>query len=321
MIVSVIIPVYNVEKYLDKCLKSVVNQTYKELEILLVDDGATDSSGKLCDYWAQKDNRIKVIHKSNGGLSDARNVGIDHAKGDYLVFVDSDDYIDCRLIEHLVYLVINSSAEIAMCKFQYAYDDYLEDKSRISKNYEILSGRESVLRRYKNQDVQFVTAWAKIYHKRLFISYRYPYRKYHEDEFLTYKLLYEANNIARSEERLYYYRQRRDSIMGEMKSIHPDLIEAQKCAIIYFENHKDTVLASLAFDCMMALQIELYYQTKGAIEKKKAYSTIEKEYNEGVGKGYLSGDRKIRKLFLVNPIIYKKIIPVLRKIKYIIRRK
>ena len=115
-LITIIIPVYKVEDYLDKCVESVVNQTYKNLEIILVDDGSPDNCPKMCDDWAKKDKRIKVIHKENGGLSDARNKGIDIAKGEFITFIDSDDYVENNYVEFLYNLVRENHAEISMGK-------------------------------------------------------------------------------------------------------------------------------------------------------------------------------------------------------------
>ena len=122
-LISIIVPVYNVEKYLEKCVNSIVNQTYKNLEIILVDDGATDSSGKLCDKLAKIDNRIKVYHKENGGLSDARNYGVERATGDYIGFVDSDDYIDSEMYGKLYEAIKKENVDVAECNLKIIYPD------------------------------------------------------------------------------------------------------------------------------------------------------------------------------------------------------
>ena len=121
--VSVIIPVYNVGNYLDRCMKSIVNQTYKNLEIILVDDGSTDQSAELCDRWAEKDERISVVHQNNGGLSNARNTGLDRAKGEYLTFIDSDDIVSHLLIEKLVLKSESESADISICDVQHIFSE------------------------------------------------------------------------------------------------------------------------------------------------------------------------------------------------------
>lgn len=121
--ISIIIPVYNVEQYLDKCLQSVINQTYQDIEIILVDDGSSDSSGILCDKWKEKDSRIKVIHKSNGGLSNARNVGIEQANGEYLMFIDSDDIVANDLCKVLFEMLKNNHADISICNATHIFNN------------------------------------------------------------------------------------------------------------------------------------------------------------------------------------------------------
>ena len=122
-LISVIVPVYNVEKYLDKCIQSIVDQTYTNLEIILVDDGSPDNSGAICDEWAEKDNRIKVIHKANGGLSDARNAGLDIATGEYIAFVDSDDYIELDFYDKLYNVIKATNCDISICNLRKVYEN------------------------------------------------------------------------------------------------------------------------------------------------------------------------------------------------------
>lgn len=320
MKVSVIIPVYNVKDYLETCIKSVINQTFRDYELILVDDGSTDGSGILCDLWKQRDRRIRVIHKENGGLSDARNKGIDVAKGDYLTFIDSDDYVNPEYIRYLLDIAEKNDAEISMCKFQIVYDsDYIQ-KDQIQDHLEVISGRDAVIRRFINQDVQFVTAWAKLYKSSLFKEYRYKYKKYHEDEYLTFKLLFESKKVVRSDLMLYYYRQRSNSIMGQMKKIHPHLIEAQAEAFRYFEEKKDKQLAMLAAEWMISLMVESYYQASQPENQKNIYNDIKKCYWYLNKKKMLSSLQRVKQLFLFSPTLYRVAIPGLRKLRYLLRR-
>jgi len=211
-LISIIVPIYNVEKYLSECIESLINQTYKNIEIILVDDGSQDNCGKICDEYAKKDNRIIVIHKKNGGLSDARNKGIEIAKGEYLIFVDSDDFVSNRFVEKLYQMILENNCEIAIC-------DYLQFENEIPKDeniqveVEILSNIE-VLDRVYDENVKMIIACNKLYKKELFNTIRYPYGKVNEDQFTTYKIIYKANKIAISNEKLYYYRFNSNSIMG-----------------------------------------------------------------------------------------------------------
>ena len=142
-LISIVVPIYNVEKYLEKCINSIIIQTYKNIEIILVNDGSTDSSGKICDIYLKKDKRIKVIHKKNGGLSDARNVGIENAKGKYIAFIDSDDFIDSDFIEILYNLIIEYNADVSCCKCNVIYKknkkQQVEEKINIFTNYEAIN--------------------------------------------------------------------------------------------------------------------------------------------------------------------------------------
>lgn len=192
-LISVIVPIYNVEKYLNKCIESIINQSYSNLEIILVDDGSKDSSGIMCDSYILKDKRIKVIHKENGGLSDARNVGLDKAKGEYIVFIDSDDWIDEKMIEILYNIIKKNNSDISICDYFLAYNEEIQTQK---EDIEIinLSNIEALKTIYdKDLGVCMIVAWNKLYKRNLFKDdIRYPYGKIHEDEFTTYKLLYKA---------------------------------------------------------------------------------------------------------------------------------
>lgn len=226
ILVSVIVPIYNVEDYLPKCIDSIICQTYKNIEIILVDDGSPDSCGQICENYKKKDSRIKVIHKENGGLSDARNAGICRAKGSYYVFIDSDDYIHERMIETLVEGVVSTGADIAVCSFKNVKEDEIIDiHSGINTgSYKLIS--EDIDRLsyfYGDKYTEFTVAWNKIYPASFFKEIKYPKGKIHEDEFTTYKLLELAKKIVYIDVPLYYYVSRSSSIMGEefsLKRLH-----------------------------------------------------------------------------------------------------
>lgn len=213
-LVSVIVPIYRVEKYLKKCIKSIKQQTYSNLEIILVDDGSPDGCPEICDMEAQKDSRIIVIHKENGGLSSARNAGIDAAQGEYIAFVDSDDYISEKFIEILLDMCLDNEADIAQCDFLAVNEKSQTLPWKRHQRVEICSGREAVHRFCCAGDaVKYIVAWNKLYKKQLFTNIRYPLNKIHEDEFTTYKILWKAHKVAITTSYLYYYLQRKDSIM------------------------------------------------------------------------------------------------------------
>lgn len=226
-LISVIVPIYNVEKYLNKCIESIINQSYSNLEIILVDDGSKDSSGIMCDSYILKDKRIKVIHKENGGLSDARNVGLDKAKGEYIVFIDSDDWIDEKMIEILYNIIKKNNSDISICDYFLAYNEEIQTQK---EDIEIinLSNIEALKTIYdKDLGVCMIVAWNKLYKRNLFKDdIRYPYGKIHEDEFTTYKLLYKAKKISYTNQKMYYYRQRKNSITSTFTKKRLDCLEA-----------------------------------------------------------------------------------------------
>lgn len=212
-LISVIIPVYKVEDYLSRCVSSILGQTYRNLEIILVDDGSPDRCGEMCDDFAKMDDRIKVIHKNNGGLSDARNAGIEIAKGEYLTFLDSDDWVHREYIERLYQLLITSKSDIAVCNFiRTSNENIVVEPSKV-EIYEF-SNIEALEHLTGKFYVQLVVSWGKIYHKDLFKEIRYPLGKIHEDEYVAHQLLYKARKIVFTTEQMLYYWQRDDSIMG-----------------------------------------------------------------------------------------------------------
>lgn len=216
--ISVIVPVYNVEKYLDKCIDSIVNQTYKNLEIILVDDGSPDNCPQMCDAWAEKDSRIKVIHKSNGGLSSARNAGLDVSTGQYIVFVDSDDYISSLYCEKLYKALIDNSADLSICGVKKIYPD--------SKDGEVSNIQDENLTQDEFFDKMegfcgwcWVVAWNKLYSRKLFSEIRYPEGKLYEDDWIIHDIIYNCKKISTVSEALYYYVQRENSIISGKYSI------------------------------------------------------------------------------------------------------
>lgn len=214
--ISVIIPVYNVDKYVEKCLKSIINQTYNNLEIIIVNDGSTDNSLMICEKIAKKDKRIKIITQKNGGLSLARNTGIKNSTGDYIAFIDSDDYVSKRFIEVLYNTLIANNADISVC--DYIYVDENDHKwSKTKKMNKIYSNIDAIKDLFVgNQDTE-VMSWNKLYKKSLFLDNNilFPEGMIHEDNFTTYKLYYFSKSIALVDEKLYFYLQRNNSIMGK----------------------------------------------------------------------------------------------------------
>lgn len=219
-LISVIVPCYNVEQYLPKCINSILNQTYKNLEVWLVDDGSPDRCGEICDEYAKKDDRIKVIHKKNGGLADARNVALDVLAGEYVVCVDSDDYISPTHIEGLYHLIEKYGADVSInnsCNFLEGTIPHPAKK--VEKDIVFETGLKAVEAMFY-QEMFDTCAWGKMYKADLFDGIRYPKGLLFEDLPTTYRLLLKANKVAFNDEQSYFYLLRSNSIEGAAFSPH-----------------------------------------------------------------------------------------------------
>lgn len=223
-LVSVVLPIYNVENYLERCVKSVCMQTYSNLEILLIDDGSTDSSGKMCDKFATEDKRIRVFHKKNGGLSDARNYGIKKARAELISFIDSDDFVDRDYIQYLYQLISKYDTDMAICQHRVCF------KNKKKKDYgaggDIILSNKKCIEKMLYHDVIDTSAWAKLYKIKLFDNVQYPKGKWFEDIATTYALMLKCEKIAVGLESKYNYILRPDSIVNsEFKLKKMDLLE------------------------------------------------------------------------------------------------
>lgn len=214
-LVSVIVPCYNVEQYLPKCIDSLLSQTYSNLEIWLVDDGSPDRCGKICDEYAVKDNRIKVIHKENGGLADARNAAIDRATGEWIVCVDSDDFVAKNYIETLYGLVERNRCKVGVA-WLHAFKEGIEPSFKQPAYQEIVFDNLKGIEKMFYQELFDTAAWCKIYHRSLFEEgIRYPYGLIYEDLPTTYRLFLKADKVAFCNKIIYFYLLRKNSIEGQ----------------------------------------------------------------------------------------------------------
>lgn len=212
-LITVIVPVYKVEKYLVQCVNSIKNQTYQNLEIILVDDGSPDKCPQMCDEIAKSDSRITVIHKENGGLSDARNVATAVAKGEYITFIDSDDCVNQNYIEILYRLIEDNNAEISVCNIV-RFVDKLPSVDVNIKDLKVLSNIKAMESMFYQIELEFF-ACCKMYKSEIVKRNPYPKGRLYEDVFTTYKMLYEANKVAIIQNKLYYYRDNPNSIMNQ----------------------------------------------------------------------------------------------------------
>ena len=235
-LISVIIPCYKVEQYLPKCVDSIIQQTYRNLEIWLVDDGSPDNCGNICDDYAIKDSRIRVIHKQNGGLSDARNVAIDQATGEWITFVDSDDYVENDYIETLYKLVEKYDCEVSVALFSSFKEGLAPKESNLIVNDEKMEPLYAVEQMFYQEKFDN-SAWAKLYHRRLFDSgIRYPKGLIYEDLATTYLLMLGSNGVAYTNKVIYYYLLRESSIEGEY---NPSKIKSGLAITALMDEHKE----------------------------------------------------------------------------------
>ncbi len=249
-LVSAVVPVYNVEAYLPTCVESILAQTYRNLEVVLVDDGSPDGCGSLCDAYAARDGRVRAIHRPNGGLSAARNTGLDAVQGDYVAFVDSDDEVSPVFVETLVGALEAGDADIAQCGFSTRRAGLLPDMAVRhgdgAGGFERLTGRQASERLQFDSSGAYTVVWNKLYRSTLFERLRFPEGKQHEDEFVTYRALWAAGGVCVTEACLYYYRQRGDSTMGvgfNPRSL--DAVEALTQRAAFYREQGDERLALL----------------------------------------------------------------------------
>lgn len=237
-LISVIVPIYNVEKYLEKCLYSLIKQSYQNLQIILIDDGSTDASGTICDYFAEKDERIVCYHKLNGGLSSARNYGLKKVKGKYLTFVDSDDYVETSYIQEMYDALIKYSATICICDFNIVDESSYELKNDLEPlNTRCITSEEVRELLNRVDGWRYVVAWNKLIVSELFKDIVFPENRYHEDEYVIHYLVEKGKNTVIIRSKLYNYRQRLTSIMGSVSDVKMiDAVDALEDRILYYDN-------------------------------------------------------------------------------------
>jgi len=311
-LISVIVPVYNVEKYLPQCINSILNQTIKNLEIILVDDGSLDNSGEICDEFSRKDNRIVVIHKENNGLSSARNAGLEIATGNYLGFVDSDDWLDENMYETLLNLIKDTNSDISCCKFFKTADG--EEKippidNEVIKSFNNLEGLNNF---YTDLYTQTVVAWNKLYTRKLFDNVIYPTGKIHEDEGTTYKLFYKANKITYTNRALYYYRTTPNSITtSKFTQKRLDILNVYDEKIKFMKTINNDDIYSKTLKWYLFTLINCYFECSNSMEdNQKHLDSIKIKISETY-KDYSKCNAKqlhwiiLFSVFKINPKLYK----------------
>lgn len=311
--ISIIIPIYNVEAYLPQCLDSVIHQTYQDLEIILVNDGSTDACPQICETYAAKDKRIILIHKENGGLSDARNAGINICNGDFISFVDSDDIMSLDFYQLLMEALVKNDADIAECSFstfEDGEDIVLEPNSNpVAEFYNTECALNAIF-----EEKLSIVVWNKIYKKELFYHIIFPVNKINEDVYTTYKVFAKAKKIVKTSDVLYFYRNHGGSIMGRDYSLKRlDGLAANEEMMHYFEKYFPNLHnRSVKAFCFVAMGhyikiSENLHLDPQKISRKKITSQV-KLYNKfSILKHWRLKDIFWYQLFIFSPALYLKL--------------
>lgn len=274
-LISVIVPVYNVEAYLDKCISSIVNQTYRNLEIILVDDGSPDNCPAICDGWKEKDSRIVVLHKENGGLSDARNSGMGAAHGEFISFIDGDDWIEPRFFEILQHELEAQNADVAAVQYRLCWEGDACERQSAYEHVTVYDRQTAMRLLIQNQIKQVV--WNKLYRSAQIRDIPFEKGKVHEDEFWTYQVIGRIERFAAIDYIGYDYFQRAGSIMGAGYSPKRlDAVEAKTRRQAYLTEHMPELAPEgardLLFTCLYHGQ-QVCKTLRGA-EKKQAMQVL-----------------------------------------------
>lgn len=300
---SIIVPIFRVEKHLDKCVQSILAQTYKDLEIILVDDGSDDGCPAMCDAYAKTDSRIRVVHKKNGGLSDARNAGLEIATGEYIAFADSDDYVHPQMYEAMVSVMEKEqNVDMVVCPFQKVDEDEDDANEKVSlteKKYHVLKHEEVITQMFKENYEMYIVAWDKVFRKTMWENLRFPVGRIHEDQFTTYKPLYESGKVGVMEDALYYYRIRKNSIMGNYKAKAAlDDIDALREKMEYFSTKEEWEYAACASRSLEHM-VYHYHKAKksGAEDVAKQIRKIFLKDWKHIKKEKINGIPKERKVY------------------------
>ena len=318
-VVSVIVPVYKVEPYIRRCVDSVLNQTFSDFELILVDDGSPDNSGKICDEYALKDNRIHVIHQENGGLSAARNAGLDwvlaKANSRWVTFIDSDDWVHPQMLEILLRNAESASVKVSVCGYLETSSDDLRQEPK-----DIICQTWAPEDFFLEHNTNAVIACAKLYCIDCFLELRYPVGKLHEDEFTTYRILFAQKQIAVTDAQLYYYFQNNAGITrSQWNPRRLDVLTAQKEQVAFFQKHG----FNRAHDYVAVCHIGKICQHRKMIgtsalqqqEKRRYQSLLAKELRDALRSHWRICCRRS------NLDVFFEVFPVLGKIYHAVRAK
>lgn len=295
-LVTVIVPVYNVEDYIAKCIESILKQSYKNLEILLINDGTKDYSREICMKYAEIDKRIRVIDKENGGLSDARNRGINEALGNYYVFVDGDDYIKKDYVKDLLENLLVTESDVSMCPF-----DIVDDTGKIiiTENFNeykksTINGHDVLSEVMTDYGYKYVVAWNKIYSKKIFDNIRFDKGKLYEDEYINFKIFWNCNKVGIVDVPLYCYVQRNGSIMQSKMSSYKieNKCGMHRARISFYAEKKDEILYKRACQMYCNWLVECVRSHADALSKKEK-KILQKDMRKYVPETFDGGAMKL----------------------------
>lgn len=315
--ISIIVPIYNTHQYLDRCIRSIIDQSFKNYELILVDDGSEDGCEEIYKKYKKLDDRIKIIKKVNGGLSSARNAGLNVAKGNYIGFVDSDDWINRSMYEQLYRLAVQNDADIVECEFKKMQNDINSmEKDDFQKNEEIkvINNIEALnyLVTLGENHVKMVVSWNKLYKKNLFDKIRFPVGRIHEDEFTTYKLLYKSKRIVLVNKKLYYYRQNPDGIMKRKFNVRRlDYLDALYEMLEFMKNIDNDMLYNLTVIRYISYLKTYYFKCSDLLDENEVIIKKLRYRYKKVFIFFLKNSnvkcrsKMLECIFFFNPAIYK----------------
>ena len=304
-LISIIVPIYNTKKYFERCINSLINQTYNNIEICIVDDGSSDGSEILCDEYAKKEKRIKVYHQENSGPAIARNKGLEMATGDYIFFVDSDDYIHPETFDYLLKELKKYDADISCCAARLVYEDGTEKKYLEEERY--LLNREEALEHSIFRNTIGSVVWAKLYKKELFKGISFPPNKHSEDEYVVYKIVGNSNKTIYTGRYLYSLFERSDSLSSTgIGNREMNYLEAWCERDEYLRNKGYNKLANRSIENMT----RVIYEKCKKVDNERAWNNIENAiaYVERLiknNKNKILNYKSIIKLLLLRIVVYK----------------
>ncbi len=311
-LISVIIPVYRVEAYLHRCMDSVLAQTYENMEIILVDDGSDDGCPAICDAYAEQDGRVRVIHQKNAGLSGARNTGIEAAKGSYLAFVDSDDYLASDFLARLYEACVKTGSDMSVCRWEYVKGEAIPEKG--SGETRIFTGRQMLANLYIPDGAYFVVAWNKLYKRELFETIRYPLGRIHEDEATTYRIYHQVKQAAYVDASLYGYFVTPSSITRGFNPKRLDWVKAGVERLDFLEQNGYLELMVTALQAFADGSIDIYFGLKDELPgSEKEQQWIQGLVRQGLTRVKAYGRFPLRteigyRMFLACPGIYRRLL-------------